>query len=193
MLDFKKELDKLLASEDSVLEADEFGLLAAEGTRLLAAVDGKQAGISQQVDAVGKKQADISLQIEEIYDIVKEFDADKSALRSERALVEGLLKAVVGMSDMVEDFYNFTEQGGSEELVRQAQIMRKNADDLLGTCSVTRFGEAGQPLDPAEHSVYSSAVSAYPNEHVAKVLQSGYAYKGTVIRKATIIVSTGTG
>jgi len=177
MLDFEKELEKQFAEESGAWEAGEFELLADEGKRLLAVID--------------KKQADISLQVEEIYDIVKDSGMYKEALRLERARTNNLLGAVVGLSDMIEDFYHFTAQSGHAELERPAWMMWKNAGNMLEGCAVARFGETGQPLNPAIHSVHAAETSAYPREYITRILQSGYRYLGTVIRKASVIVSKG--
>ena len=177
MLNFNLELKKLLAGESGSLESSEFGLLVSEGTRLLAALD--------------KKQADLSLQVEEIYDIVKESGAHKDTLRLERTYRTQLLNAVVGLSDMIEDFLRYSAQSGVDGLETQARMMWNNVGNMLQSCSISRFGEAGQPLDPEIHSVQAAEVSGYPREHISNVLQSGYRYMGALIRKASIIVSTG--
>ncbi|MCL2496795.1 MAG: nucleotide exchange factor GrpE [Clostridiales bacterium] len=177
MLDFEKEPEKQFTGENAAGEIREFDLLADEGMRLLAAID--------------KKQADISLQVEEIYDIVKESALYVEALRMERMRVNQLLGAVVGLADMIEDFCHFTAQSGNSELEKQALMMWRNAGNLLEGCAAARFGEAGQPLNPAIHSVHAAETSAYPREYIAKVLLSGYRYMGNIIRKASVIVSAG--
>ena len=60
MLNFEAELEKLLSRETDILPQYEFAELAAEGRKFLEELD--------------KKQTDVSLQIEEIYDLVKEQD-----------------------------------------------------------------------------------------------------------------------
>ncbi|MDR0491723.1 MAG: nucleotide exchange factor GrpE [Oscillospiraceae bacterium] len=175
MLDFEKELEKLLAGEGMALETNEFEVLADEGKRLLKDIN--------------DKQADISLQVEEIYDIIKEKSTHEDMLRTERARLGRFVNVAVGLSDIVEDFLRFAEQSGNAELEYQARMMWKNAGNLLEACSVGRIGEAGQPLDPNLHSVHAAEASEYPHECISKVLQSGYHYSGRIIRKATVVVS----
>jgi len=179
MLDFKKELEKLFEGESGTAETDEFGMLADEGTRLLTAID--------------RRQADISLQIEEIYDITQKIGTYQDSQQFERSRATGLLHAVVGLSDIIEDFVRFASGSSDTELKRQSLMMWNNAGNLLDKCSVTRFGGEGQPLDPELHSVNAAETSVFPHEHIISVLQSGYVYMGAVIRKASVVVSAGGG
>ena len=179
MIDFEKELDKLLSSECGPLETDEFAIIADEGNRVLAALN--------------KKQADISLQVEEIYDIVREDGTSRDALLTERSKVASLLDAVVGLTDLLDNFLRYAEGNGRPELENQARIMVKNAGALHEKCAIASFGEAGEPLRPELHTVYSVEASDYPREHIVNVLECGYRYMGAVIRKATVTVSAGAG
>jgi len=179
MIDFEKELGELLALEQGPPETDEFAILADEGNRVLSALN--------------KKQVDISLQVEEIYDIVRECGGINDALLSERSKAARLIDAVVGLTDLLDSFLRFATVSGQPELENQARIMKKNAGMLLEKCAFISFGEAGEPLDPELHTVYSVEASDYPREYVVSVLESGYRYMGAVIRKATVTVSAGTG
>jgi len=180
MLDFEKELEILLAQESKPLPQSELEGLVTEGREL--------------IQSFNKKQADIALQIEEVYDMVKDVDsaALQEALRDEKARAGQLALAAVGLCDLIDDFYEFANGSGSEGLVSQAELMRKNADGLIESCAMQRFGEAGQLLDPKIHSVRAGAVSPFPRDHIARVLNSGYYYLGAVIRKAAVVVSNGT-
>jgi hypothetical protein len=67
----------------------------------------------------------------------------------------------------------------------------ENAGGLLAGCGLFRFGEEGQPLNPQIHTVKASAESSFPREQVVQVLQSGYVYRNTILRKAAVVVSRG--
>jgi len=131
------------------------------------------------------------LQVEEIYDIVQSIGEDRDDRRKKQSLMDQMRDAVLGISDIIDDFLYFSAQSGSDELEKQARMMRKNADSLLEKCAISRFGEAGQPLDPALHSVHAAEPSACPYEHIVTVLQCGYRCMGAVVRKASVVVSTG--
>jgi molecular chaperone GrpE (heat shock protein) len=177
MLNFEAELEKLLSCETGRLPQYELAELAAAGRQLLGDLN--------------KKQTDVSLQIEEIYDLVKEQAALQEIAEAEKARANRLILAVIGLADLLEDFCTYAEQSGSEELKSQAELLRKNSGNILGGCGVLRLGEQGQPLDPQIHTVKASAESPFPREQVARILQSGYAYQGVLIRKAAVVVSRG--
>jgi len=178
-MDFEAELAKLLAQESEPLPESELVEIAAAGRQLLLTLN--------------KKQADISMQVEELYDLTKDSDntALQEALQDVKARAQSAVRAAVGLCDLIEDFFEYSQQSGMEELARQALMMRKEADGLLEQCGIARLGEEGQPLDPDVHSVRSGAASQIPREHVVKVLQSGYRYLGAIMRKATVVVSMG--
>jgi molecular chaperone GrpE (heat shock protein) len=179
MLDFENELEKLLAKEaEPFYESDLVNLALAE-RELLA--------------ALSRKQTDFSLQIEEIYDLVKDADTGiwKDALNTEKVRAAQLLRTALGLCDILEDFCTYSQRSGSEELVRGGALLWKNSGLLLENCGITRIGEAGQALDPALHTVQAGVDSPLPREQVVSVLQSGYRYLGAVLRKAVVIVSRG--
>ena len=179
VVNFKDELKKLLDQEGGPLPDSELEvILAAE---------------RQLIQALNKKQSDISVQVEEIYDIVK--DADNSALqevlRDEKKRVIHLAQAVISLCDLIEDFYEYAIRCRDEELERQAALMRKSADGLIESHAITRIGEVGSFLDPEIHSVQAAEFSQLPREQIVKVLRSGYRHMGAIIRKAAVTVSKG--
>ncbi|MDR3337777.1 MAG: nucleotide exchange factor GrpE [Treponema sp.] len=178
MVNFETELEKLLAGERERLPQSELPELMAANRNLLIALN--------------KTQTDLSLQVEEIYDLAKEDTLElREALEAAKGRLNQLLPAAVGLSDLLEDFCVYAGQSGSEALEHQGKLLWENAQALLKNCGITRLGEAGQPLDPGIHRVQAAAASSVPREHVARVLQSGYQYQGTVLRKAVVIVSAG--
>ncbi|MDR1575097.1 MAG: nucleotide exchange factor GrpE [Treponema sp.] len=180
MLDFETELDRLLARESAPLPHSELAELAAAGQLMLT--------------ELYKKNAELSLQVEEVYDIVKEADGGivREALDDERKRAGRLVAAVVALCDILEHFYAYARQSGGEDLELQARLLWKNAAAVLEGCGITRLGEEGQYLDPEIHTVESAAASFLPREYVVRVLQSGYRYLGNVLRRAVVVVSTGT-
>ena len=179
MLDFKHELHQLLSLEAQPLPQDERAEMAQAAQQLIISLN--------------KKQTDFSMQMEELYDIVGNLDSTalQEALLEEKQRTKALVAAAVGLCDMLEDFCAYAQGSGDGPLAQQARMMWKNAGSLLERCGITRLGKDGQPLDPDIHSVQSASSSAVPEEHVARVLQSGYRYLGTVLRKAAVVVSKG--
>jgi molecular chaperone GrpE (heat shock protein) len=179
MLNFEAELDKLLSHERGGLPRYELTELAAAGQRFLTELEKKQTGVS--------------LQIEEIYDLVKDQDSRvlQEALEAEKTRANQLVSAAIGLCDLLEDFCAYAEQSGSGELKHQAGLLRGNSGGILAGCGILRLGKKGQILNPRIHTVKASAESPLPREQVVQVLQSGYMYQGMIVRKATVVVSRG--
>jgi molecular chaperone GrpE (heat shock protein) len=177
MINFETELNKLLSLEAGNLPEYEFVELAAAGRELLAEFN--------------KKQTDASLQIEEIYDLVKEQDLLQKTVLSEKTRADQLVPVAISLADLLEDFYVYAGQSGSEELKHQAKLQWENAGAILSSRGILRFGEEGQLLNPQYHTVKASVESHLPREQVVQVLQSGYVYQNTVIRKAAVVISRG--
>jgi molecular chaperone GrpE (heat shock protein) len=179
MLNFEAELDKLLSRETGTLPQYEFAELAAAARGFLAELN--------------QKQTDVSLQIEEIYDLVKEQDTRvlQEAVNAEKTRANHLVFAAISLSDLLEDFYAYAKQSGSEELKHQAKILWENAGGILSGRGISRVGEEGQPLNPQIHTVKASAESPLPRERVVQVLQSGYLYQNALLRKAAVVISRG--
>jgi molecular chaperone GrpE (heat shock protein) len=177
MIDFEAELNKLLSLETGILPQGEFALLAAAEREFLAELT--------------KKQTDVSLQIEEIYDLVKEQGFLQERVNAEKARADQLALAAVGLADLLEDFYVYAGQSGDEVLRRQARLLWEKAGGILAGQGIFRFGEEGEPLNPQIHTVKASAESSFPREQVIRVLQSGYIYQNAMIRRAAVVVSRG--
>jgi molecular chaperone GrpE (heat shock protein) len=138
-----------------------------------------------------KKQADVSLQVEEIYDLVKEQGALRDKVKAGEERGNQLVLAAIALCDLLEDFCVYARRSGSEELEHQAGLLWEHAGGILGDMGIIRFGESGQLLDPQIHTVKASAESPLPREHVVRALQSGYLYQNALIRKAAVVVSRG--
>jgi molecular chaperone GrpE (heat shock protein) len=177
MLDFEAELNRLLSQESEPLPPDEWTELARAEQALL--------------NKVSKKQSELGVQVEEIYDLVQETTQLRNALKAEADRAFSLAGAIVGLCDLLEDIYAYAVSGGDEEWARQMSLIWKNAGRRLEAGGIIRLGEVGQPLDPSIHTVLSAAPSKFPRECLARVLQSGYRYQGAVLRKASVVLSLG--
>ena len=106
MLNFEAELNKLLSLETGGLREYEFAEFAAADRDLLAELN--------------KKQTDTSLQIEEIYDLVKEQGLLRETALAEKGRADQLARAAIGLADLLEDFCAYAGQSGSDALKHQA-------------------------------------------------------------------------
>jgi molecular chaperone GrpE (heat shock protein) len=177
MINFEAELNKLLSQESGELPQYEFTELAAAGRELL--------------EELNKKQTDTALQIEEIYDLVKEQGLLRETVEAEKIRAGRLVWTAVGLSDLLEDFFAYAKRSGGEELRSQAKLLWEQAGKILSDCGLLRFGEEGQSLDPRIHTVKAGVESSFSREQVVQVLQCGYAYQNMLLRKAAVVVSRG--
>jgi molecular chaperone GrpE (heat shock protein) len=177
MIDFEAELNILLSRESEGLSHFEIAEIASMDRELLTELN--------------KKQTDFSLQIEEIYDLVKEQELLRKNAQDEKARADRLVQAAISLADLLEDFYAYAGRSGDEALQYQAKLLWESAGSILSGCSIIRFGEPGQTLDPRLHTVKAGVESALPRERVVELLRSGYAYQDLLIRKAAVVVSRG--
>ena len=167
-MDFAAELQKLLDAEETPLHDPLTELTQA------------QAGLMERIY---KNSADLSLQMEEVYDIVKDSDESakelKAAIKRENLLLSGL----IALSDLLD--------GLLPHIQEHAATASAKKDEALNICGLEQLGFPGERLDPRLHTVASAEYSDSPPESVIRVLESGFAYRGKAIRKATVILSKG--
>jgi len=173
-MDYITELKKLLDAETLPL-SDPLSELTQTQVELL--------------EAINRKNADVSMQVEEIYDIIKDADENakevKNAARRETQALNGLM----AMDGLLDDSVRFMRSVGANH----AESVAAKSEEILIACGLERIREAGQRFDPNLHTVVSAEYSEIPFESVIRVIESGYIYRGKVLRKATVIISKGSG
>lgn len=174
-MDFAAELEKLLQAEESP-PLDLLEELAMTQAELLGSLQ-ELLGSQQQ------NNESLSLQVEEIYDIVKESDENakevKAAAKRENMLVNGL----ISLCDLVD--------GLLPHLQEHSRTVDAKKMEAVDACGLEPLGFPGERLDPRLHTVAGAEYSDAPMESVIRVLESGYAYHEKLIRKATVILSKG--
>ncbi|GHV87673.1 hypothetical protein AGMMS50267_00330 [Spirochaetia bacterium] len=140
MLDFETELNKLLSRETEPLPRYEFAQaveMASLGKELL--------------EDLQKKQTDVSLQVEEIYDLLKEKNTLvcndshviavlQGSLEAEKTRADSLAHTAIALCDLLEDFCAFARLSGSDELKHQAEILWTQSGHLLSGNNIVRIG-----------------------------------------------------
>jgi len=107
-MDFAAELKKLIDAEDEPL----LDMLS----ELARAQLNTQAGALERLDRLQKSGDDISLQIEEIYDIVKEADANAKEVKSAERRELRLLESLIAILDIIDDVMRFLRTHGVEHV-----------------------------------------------------------------------------
>ena len=168
-MDFSVELQKLLDLEEFP-PVDPLTELARA-----------QAGLLENIQ---KNNSALSLQIEEIYDIIKESDENAKEVKAAAKREQLLLVGLIGMADLLDSLLPHMQQ-------QHSQIIVAKMDGAMNSCSLERLGFQGERFEPRLHTVASAEYSDAPLETIIGVLESGYAYHGKIIRKATVILSKG--
>ena len=139
------------------------------------------------LEALRKTGSDVSLQVEEIYDIVKGSDENAKEVRNAAKREQQLLSGFLVISDMLDGLLQFIRSSGADHAVTIAA----KRDEALIACGLERYDGIGSFLDPRFHTVAGAEFSDAPPEHVVGALECGYVYRGSVIRKAAVIISKG--
>ena len=171
-MNFIAELKKLLGEEEPS-PLDPLAELARAHAELL--------------EALNKNSSGISLQVEEIYDIVKESNENAREVKSAAKRESTLLTAMIAINDLLDSMFKYIQYAGG---THSEAITAKRAE-ALNACSLEKIGLLGQHLDPRIHTVATAEYSGAPAETVIRILENGYMYRGNVVRKATVIVSKG--
>jgi len=140
-----------------------------------------------QLESINNNKADLSLQVEEVYDIIKDFDSNekevKAAERREKLLLQGLIE----MFDLVSGVISYMQGRNTEHIL----VIETKLNEIMNGCGIEPLGFNGERLDPNIHTVSSAVFDNAPIESVVRVLERGYMYRGKILRKATVILSKG--
>ena len=171
-MDYLTELQKLLKEEDAPV-LDSHLELSQSQLKLM--------------EAIYKRNTDISMQVEEIYDIIKDADQNAnevaSAARRERLLLESLMS----LNDLLGDVLLVLSDTHFEHL----EAISGKVEEILDICNLEITTALGQRLDPRIHEVVAAESSDEPVEAVIRILEHGYEYREKVLRKGKVIVSKG--
>ncbi len=125
----------------------------------------------------------------------QEFEDYKIRMRKEKeeAKDEGALRIIKGFMEIVDNFEKALESAKSSTdinaFIKGVQMIHYQLVRFLQEHGIERIEEKTE-FNPQEHEALETVVSKEhkPNE-IVKILQTGYKYKGKVIRPAKVIVA----
>ncbi len=125
----------------------------------------------------------------------QEFEDYKIRMRKEKeeAKDEGALRIIKGFMEIVDNFEKALESAKSSTdinaFIKGVQMIHYQLVRFLQEHGIERIEEKTQ-FNPQEHEALETVISKEhkPNE-IVKVVQTGYRYKGKVIRPAKVIVA----
>lgn len=126
--------------------------------------------INEKIAELSRKIENISLQTEEIYEIIENNSPDNI-----------LLKTLVNVCDLLELYLTAADTDGAG---------KRKLHEILNEADVSIIGTVGERLNPEIHKVVGAENAAgIAAEQILQIIQSGYLYQNKVIRKAKVIVS----
>ena len=171
-MDFALELQKLLNEEEIPLQNP------------LEEIAKSQLNMLEKVT---KNSSEISLQVEEIYDIIKDSEENAREIKNAAKREETLLGGFIAINDLLDSIIQYMPNTDMSHI----KVINGRRDEVLSACGIEKTGFTGQKLEPKLHTVASAEQSEAPHETITQVLESGYTYRGNITRKATVIVSKG--
>ncbi len=125
----------------------------------------------------------------------QEFETYKIRMRKEKeeAKDEGALRIIKGFMEIVDNFEKALESAKTSTdinaFIKGVQMIHYQLVRFLQEHGIERIEEKAE-FNPQEHEALETVVSQEhkPNE-IVKVVQTGYKYKGKVIRPAKVIVA----
>ncbi len=125
----------------------------------------------------------------------QEFEAYKIRMRKEKeeAKDEGALRIIKGFMEIVDNFEKALESAKTSTdinaFIKGIQMIHYQLVRFLQDHGIERIEEKTE-FNPQEHEALETVVSQeYKPNEIVKVVQTGYKYKGKVIRPAKVIVA----
>ena len=156
------------------------GVNPAESSRLAGDIGSVE--VSQLRTEVAERTADLQRLQAEYANYRKRVERDRAAVRD-----FAVAEALSALLPVLDDIGRAREHGELEGGFRQVAESLETAVAKLG---LVKFGEPGDPFDPAHHEALMHSYSDDVSEPTAvQILQPGYSYAGRVVRPARVAVA----
>ncbi|HEU5168964.1 MAG TPA: nucleotide exchange factor GrpE [Gemmatimonadales bacterium] len=125
--------------------------------------------------------------------LAAEFDNYRKRVARERNELSERAQAalVTRLLDVLDDMDRIVAAGGAGDAVREAMVLvDKKLRKELEAAGVERLDPVGQPFDPSQHEAVSTIPAPDPaQDHVVSAtFQTGYRFKGQLVRPARVQV-----
>lgn len=167
-MNFTAELKKLIKAEQQPLR-DPLSELASAQAALL--------------ENIQKDNSDLSLQVEEIYDIIKTSDDNAKKIFTLEKRENLLLSSMISLNNLIDDLLPYIQD--------HAMAVSAKREEAINACDLEQTGFIGERFDPKLHTAASAEFNEAMFETIIRVLENGYTYHGKVLKKAVVILSKG--
>lgn len=185
MIDFKEELKKYKYNEEGILDTDREVLISK-------ALDNVQNIIKRFT----KEQLTSNSQLEEILEILQETDTSKKEnvrVIDECKTMENsnllLMNSLIAVIDQMENIYRLARKN-NKETYSQLQGIWKSLNNIISKTGIMMVDPEDGVFDASIHAVIAVQNNVdYLTGAILEVVETGYIYKGKLIRKAKVIVN----
>lgn len=197
----QEELNEEISAEEAqdLEEAIDESLAAKQAEKAEAEESEPDA---EEQDEKEAKIAELEAKVAELEDInlrkAAEFDNFRKRTRKEKLecyadAKTDVVKAILPIIDNLERAIESVGETSNEESKQMAEgvkMVHKQAMESLASIGVERIDAEGQPFDPELHeAVQMIEVEGVPENHIAKVLLTGYKTEDYVIRHSVVVVA----
>ena len=151
-------------------------------------------------EAVRRLQGQLDEARDQHLRLAAEFDNFRKRVARERAELSDRAQAslVTRLLDVLDDMDRLTAGGGSaspEALREGTALVDRKLRKELEAAGLERIDPVGQPFDPSLHEAVATIPALTPDQDhvVSATFQTGYRYKGNLVRPARVQVYTDQG
>lgn len=144
-------------------------------------------------DKLETKLIELQLTIEDLQDSIENNSEQIVDLKQDNELeTSSLVNSLIAAGDMIEDFWAYAKQSGSEALETQANMMWQTFIKKCSSSNLIRIQNEGTKPDPKYDTTTSSDYNdEIPKGHIIYNLRSGYLYDNKLVRKSNVVISNG--
>ena len=147
-------------------------------------------------DRVSQLERDLTAERDKNLRLAAEFDNFRKRMMRERLEAEsrGQMELVKQIIDPLDDIARFAHVDpavtDSTTLVQGVEMVEKKLGKSLRSAGLEPVNPVGERFDPALHEAVGTDVATTPEEDhtVSRVYQSGYTFKGQLLRPARVVV-----
>lgn len=164
-------------------------------------VDGAQPADAEveesgEEDRVSQLERDLTSERDKNLRLAAEFDNFRKRMIKERLEAEsrGQMELVKQIIDPLDDIARFAHVDpavtDSSTIVQGVEMVEKKLGKSLRSAGLESVNPVGERFDPALHEAVGTDVAETPEEDhtVSRVYQSGYTFKGQLLRPARVVV-----
>jgi len=164
--------------------------LAEKATATTNAADSELSNVvqlfSSQQTKLLKRQNSVNFKLDELQDVLNQQQEMENKAKKEQ---NQLINAMIEMATTIESFYLFCREH-QQDLLAQGELMWKSCTKQLIGVGISPIMDENTQLDPLLNTVVGiDNQPDIPTGTILKVLNCGYAYKGEILKKSTVIVN----